>query len=53
MIYCNGQGRLDERMDTIPEDDMLMDIASLSKRSTGLEVIIWLQQLIFYLHRRE
>ncbi|MBR4197490.1 MAG: DUF4160 domain-containing protein [Bacteroidales bacterium] len=41
--FCKGQGRLDERMDTIPEDDMLMDIASLSKRSTGLEVIIWLQ----------
>ena len=41
--YCNGQGRLDERMDTIPEEDMLMEMANLSKRSTGLEVIIWLQ----------
>ncbi|MBR4197497.1 MAG: hypothetical protein IKQ94_01845 [Bacteroidales bacterium] len=29
--YCNGQGRLDERMDTIPEGDMLMEMATIRK----------------------
>ena len=27
--YCNGQGRLDERMDTIPEEDMLFEMAAI------------------------
>ncbi|MBR4804116.1 MAG: hypothetical protein IK032_05715, partial [Bacteroidales bacterium] len=41
--YCNGQGRLDERMDTRPEEEMLFEMANLSQNVTGLDVIVWVQ----------
>lgn len=39
--YCNEQGRLDERMDTRPEEEMLFEMANLSQNVTGLDVIVW------------